>query len=183
MGQRGSSKERRVRRAPGWVLRKGRATGPQPSRPAIKPLRMPYRVHMRNTSAMGRGTWAAYVLTARERAGLNKSELGRRIGRDRATVARWEDGKHRPEDADLVARVAVALGLDIDEALAAAGMRPGVQPPAEPTQDLDEETDLILRSNVSPDMKRVMLQRLEDLRERDKQRRMEDLRFMLERST
>jgi len=137
---------------------------------------------MRNTPGPARGTWAAYLQMARERAGLNKSELGRRIAKDRATVARWEEGRFRPDDANLVARVADVLGLDLDEALAAAGMRPGVRPPAEPTQELDEEVDLILRSNVDPDMKRVMLQRLEELRVRDKERRMEDIRFLLERS-
>lgn len=153
-------------------------TSPQPSRPA----QTPYRVHMGNTDAGSRGTWATYVRTARERAGLGITDLAKRIGKDRGTVYRWETKNRRPDDPEIVAAVAEALRLNLDEALAAAGMRPGVKPPAEPTQEVDEEMDLILRSNVDPDMKRRMVVRLEELRERDKQRRMEDIRFLLERS-
>lgn len=136
---------------------------------------------MRNTPAAGRDTWAAYVQAARERAGLTKSGLGERIGKDRATVARWEDGKHRPNDAELVARVAATLGLDLDETLAAAGMRPGATAPAEPTRERDEEIELIMSAPVNDATRRRMLERLAYLRERDKKQRLEDIRFLLER--
>lgn len=136
---------------------------------------------MRNAEPDERGTWAAYAQAARERAGLGKTEVARLIGKDRATIHRWETGRSRPEDSAVVAAYAEALRLNLDEALAAAGMRPGVAPPAEPTQEVDEELDLILRSNVSPDMKRRMIARLEHLREQDRRRRMDDIAWWLER--
>ncbi len=159
------------------MLRKGNATGPQPVRPAVTT----YGVHMRNTPGLGRGTWAAYVLTARERAGLTKSELARRIQKDRATVGRWEDGKNRPDDADLVARVAQVLGLDLDEALAAAGLRPGVTPPATPTMDLDEEIELVRTDpKLDEDMKRRIIALILERRERDKAAAIEETKRLID---
>lgn len=175
VSQRGSVRTRPADRREGWVLRRCGATLTQHFRRPVAP----YGVHMRSTPSPRRDTWAAFIKVARERAGVNKTELGRRIGRDRNTVQRWEDGKHRPDDADLVARVAAALDLDLEEALAAAGMRPGVAPPAAPTP-VDEEVELIMRSPVSDAMKRRMLARLEELREQDRQRRMEQISWILE---
>jgi transcriptional regulator with XRE-family HTH domain len=169
------------RGARNWVLHKSHATGPQLSRPAITPLPMPYGVHMRNTPGPERGTWATYIKAAREHARLNKTQLAQRIGKDRATVGRWEDGKNRPEDANLVALVAEVLGLDQDEALAAAGLRPGVEAPVEPTREPDEEVDLIMRATVDDATRRQMLERLAELRERDRLRRLEDIRWLIER--
>lgn len=177
-GQRGMSAVKlRWRCRHGWVLRKGNATRSQPSGPG----RTAYGVHMRNTPGPRRGTWAAYILTARERAGLTKSELARRIQKDRATVGRWEDGKNRPEDANLVARVAQELGLDLDEALAAAGLRPGVTAPENPTMDVDEEIELVRSDRrLDPDMKRRIIALILKRRDQDRQRRMEETRQMID---
>lgn len=100
---------------------------------------------MRNTPAPQRGIWATYVLAARKNAGprLSQAELARRLGVDRSTIWRWETGQSKPEDADIVAQLAEVLDLDLEEALAAAGLRPGVSAPAEPTRDIDEEIDLV----------------------------------------
>lgn len=164
-----------------WVLHKGSATGPQPCRPAETPIRMPYGVHMRNTSGPGRGTWATYVQAAREHARLTKTELARRIGKDRATIGRWEDGKNRPEDADLVARFADVLGLDREEALAAAGLRPGIEPPAVPTVEVDEEVHLVRTDpNLDEPMKERIIALILERREQDRQRRMEETRQMID---
>src|SRR5690554_4221365 len=76
--------------------------------------------------------WASYVTAAREHAGLTRSELGKRIGIAYATVWRWETGKQKPERADVVARVAQATGVNLDEALAAAGLRPADMVPDRP---------------------------------------------------
>ncbi|MFI6161701.1 helix-turn-helix transcriptional regulator [Micromonospora haikouensis] len=136
---------------------------------------------MRNTSEPMRGTWATYVLTGRERAGLTKSEFARRIGKDRATVGRWEDGKNRPDDADLVARVAEVLGFDLDEALAAAGLRPGVAPPATPTMEVDEEIELVRTDpKLDEDMKRRIIALILERREREKAAALEETRRLID---
>jgi hypothetical protein len=101
---------------------------------------------------------------------------------DRTTVFRWETQRARPESAELVQAVAEALGVDLDEALAAAGLKPGIAPPVEPTREHDEEMEMILTAPVDPATKKKMVDRLLELRERDKQRRMEDLTFLLERA-
>jgi len=90
-------------------------------------------VHVRNTSGSERDTWATLVSSTREAAGLSKVELARRLGVDRATVSRWEQGLNRPEDADVVKRFADLLAVDLEDALAAAGLRPSTAPrPSEP---------------------------------------------------
>lgn len=140
---------------------------------------MPYGVHMRNASGSGRGTWATYVQAARESAFMSKTELARRVKKDRGTIHRWETGQNVPEDAEVVRAVADLFGLDLDEALAAAGLRPGSTAPTAPTREPDEEMDLILAAQVDDRTKQMMIERLLDLRERDKRRRMEDMDFLL----
>jgi transcriptional regulator with XRE-family HTH domain len=175
---------RRALRARRRQVRQARRDAhPQPPRPAITPLPVSYRVHMRNTSQQKRGTWATYAQAARERAGLNKAEAARRIGVDRGTVHRWEIGQNRPEDPDVVSTVAKVYGVDIDEALAAAGMKPGQPAPSEPTVERDPEIEAILAAPVSPIQQKRMLELLFQMRERDRQRRMEDIAFLLERET
>lgn len=181
IGQRilGGGQTRRGSRS--WVLHKSRATGPHPSGPAETHPYVPYGVHMRNTSGPGRDTWATYVQAAREHAGLNKTELARRIGKDRATIGRWEDGKNRPEDANLVARFADVLGLDRDEALAAAGLRPDVEPPAAPTVEIDEEITLVRTDpNLTEAMKERIIALIHERRAREKATAIEETRRLID---
>jgi transcriptional regulator with XRE-family HTH domain len=100
------------------------AAGPQPSRPATMRPAPPYGVQMRSTSPAQRDTWATLVQTAREAAGIAKVELARRLSVDRATILRWETGATRPEQSDVVQRFADLFAIDLDTALAAAGLRP-----------------------------------------------------------
>lgn len=87
--------------------------------------------------------WASYVQAAREQAGLSRSELAKKIGAAYATVWRWETGRQRPERAEIVVRFASVTGVDLDEALAAAGLRPAKTAPARPaTQQLPLDPDL-----------------------------------------
>lgn len=98
-------------------------------------------------------TWARYLTSARQAAGLTKAELARAAGIGRATVFRWEGGDTRPEQADIVARVADVLGVDLDEALAAAGLRPHPQPPDRParqTPPVDPDVAYLLRRLADP---------------------------------
>lgn len=144
------------------------------------PAKTPYGVHVRNTTGPGRGGWATYAKAARTGALLSQSELARRLGINRTTIFRWETGAARPENPDVVQAFAEVLSLNLDEALAAAGLRPGTTAPAEPTRERDEEMEMILAAPVDDRMKQRMIERLRELRERDKQRRMEEIRFVLD---
>ncbi len=124
---------------------------------------------MRNTTDPQRQTWAQFAKAARGR--ISQSELARQLKVDRATIYRWETGQQRPENADTVARFAQVTGIDVDEALAAAGLRPSIQAPAEPTREPDEEEALIMRAPVDDALKQMMLRKLYDRRERDRQER------------
>ncbi|KXK63399.1 hypothetical protein AWW66_03535 [Micromonospora rosaria] len=138
---------------------------------------------MRNTQAgqgaAGQNTWAAYAKQAREAATppISQSELARRLGTDRTTVWRWEKAKQKPESADIVVRFADLVGVPRDEALAAAGLHPDIAPPPAPT--LDDEVELILSADIDEDTRRAALEQLHRMRLRDKERRMEDIRFFL----
>lgn len=131
----------------------GRATGPQPSRPAGIYLASAYGVHVRNTSGPGRDRWATLVGRAREAAGLTKVAMAQRIGVDRATITRWEQGVTRPESADVVQRVADLLGLDLDEALAAAGLRPSEERrQQQPREQTDPDVLAFYKLLADPDV-------------------------------
>ncbi len=143
---------------------------------------MPYGVRMRNSTDDGRGTWAAYAKEARTGAvpAVSMSELARRVRVDRTTVYRWETGAQRPDDPDLVVRFANALNLDHDEALAAAGLRPGAAAPAEPTREYDEEVDLVLSDDrLSKELKGRIIKLIHERREREKAAGLAQTREML----
>lgn len=111
--------------------------------------------HMRHTSPPDRGAWAAYVSAAIEASGLSKAETARQIGTDAGTIFRWLSGKHAPERADVVARFAQATGVDLDEALVAAGLRPNADPvhrPARQDPPIDKDTLYLLRRLADPEV-------------------------------
>lgn len=105
---------------------------------------------MSNTSASRRDTWAALVASVREAAGMSKVELARRLGVDRATISRWEQGLNRPEHPDIVARFAELFALDLDDVLAAAGLRPAVQRPPRQEPPMDPDVLKLLRMLANP---------------------------------
>lgn len=180
----------RQREAPGgptrhsgdrFKLRKSNSAGPQPQRPAGTPLSLPYRVRVRNTPAEQRGTWATFAKAARTGARMSQSELARRLNVERTTVWRWETGKQKPESADMVAAFARILDIDLDEALAAAGLRPGVTAPAEPTREVDEEIDLVRRNpNLTEQQKMQIVKVILARRERERVAAIEETRRMIE---
>ena len=148
---------------------------------------MPYRVRVRNTddgprNTTGADNWPAYAKRAREAAvpKVTQSELARRMETDRSTVWRWEHGRQKPDTPDIVVRFADVLGLDREEALAAAGFRPDLAPPVSPK--LDEEVELVLAAKVDEDTRREALEQLYRMQIRDRKRRMEDIEeFILRR--
>ena len=54
--------------------------------------------------------------TAREKAGLTQTQLGKRTGLDQAVVSRLETGRNRPR-IDTLRRIAQGLGLSVSELL------------------------------------------------------------------
>lgn len=163
------------------LLRTCNDAGPHPSRPATTPLFPPYRVHVRTTSASVHGTWATYTASARAVAMLTISEFARHVGVDRGTVHRWESGKTTPTDPAVVQRFAHVLELDLDEALAAAGLRPGQTAPATPTRDIDPEEEYVRTHPKLSDARKVQIIKLiRARRAREREAGMEDTRRLVE---
>lgn len=137
-------------------------------------------LRMRDTDKAGRGTWAAYVRHCREDILMvSKAELGRLLSVDRGTVHRWEIGANRTEDPEIVVKLAQLAKRPVDEALAAAGLRPGAPPP-EPTRPPDPELDAIRESRLSPERKKQLIEWVLMRRARDEQARLDDLRHLME---
>lgn len=59
---------------------------------------------------------ADLIIEARRRAGLTQDELAARLGKPRATVARWETGVHAPS-LETMRAIARACGLDLSLSL------------------------------------------------------------------
>lgn len=123
--------------------------------------------------------WATFVKAARGL--MSQAELARQLDVERTTVWRWETGKQRPESAELVAQFARVTGVDQDEALAAAGLRPGQAAPAEPTREADEEIDLVVNDpNLGNQMKQRIIEIIYERRERDKAAAIEETRRVID---
>lgn len=142
-------------------------------------------MRVRNTGSASRGDWATFAKAAREGAddgrGISQSELARRMEIDRVTLWRWENGKQKPENADVVARFARATGVQTDEALAAAGLRPGEPVPTEPTRDYDEEIEFVRsHPDLTARQKLRLLEMIADRRARERQQALEDTQRMIE---
>lgn len=140
---------------------------------------MAYGVRVRNTPMAP--DWATYFRTAREAARMSQSEAARQLGTDRTTVWRWENRRQKPENAEVVGEVVRVFKLDLDEALAAAGLRPGVGAPAQPTQELDEEIELVRTDHrLTENQKRRIIQMIEERREADRARSIEETKRVID---
>lgn len=180
-GQRQATTDRKRQPPKRWVLRQGNSASPQPLQPARTPLALLYRVRVRNTPGEQRNTWASFAKAARENGRMGQSELARRLDVERTTVWRWETGKQKPESADAVAAFARVLDVDLDEALAAAGLRPGATPPTEPTREPDEEIDLVANDpDLDNAMKTDIIRLIYERRDRDRVSGIEDTRRIID---
>lgn len=142
---------------------------------------MVYGVRVRNTPEDARSAWAAFAKAAREQQRVSQTELARRLGVERSTIWRWETGKQRPENVDIVMRFAETLGVKVDEALAAAGLKPGVEPPTEPSREPDEEIDLVMTDpRLDADMRKRIVALILKKRERARTAAIEETRHMIE---
>lgn len=109
-------------------------------------------MRVRNTSASGhRQTWANYVQSLREATGLSRPQLAKRLGVDPATVWRWETGKQKPESPAVPEALAELFRLDLDEVLAAAGLRRDRQATKPvPEVPMDPDLQVIMRRLADP---------------------------------
>jgi len=112
-----------------------------------RPPDAPIMLHMRNT-------WATFARVAREDLGLTRDELAAALNVERTTVWRWETGKTTPNDQELVLRFAAVAEVNPDEALAAAGLKPGAVPPTEPTREsaMDPDVRTLLHMLADPNV-------------------------------
>ncbi len=69
------------------------------------------------------GLFDRTLRTRREELGLGQAELADRVGVTQQTISRWENGEVVPPPKRL-AKVAQALGLDLDRVLAYGGYLP-----------------------------------------------------------
>ena len=119
--------------------------------------------------------WGAYLRRMTSRPGWSVARLARESGIHRATIFDWIRGGGESVTIASVRAVAEALGDDLENALrAVASLEVG------PVSQ-DEEMDLIMSAPVGDDMKRRMITQLLELREQDRQQRLQVLRWMVSR--
>jgi transcriptional regulator with XRE-family HTH domain len=119
--------------------------------------------------------WGAYLRRMTSRPGWSVARLARESGIHRATIFDWIRGGGESVTIASVRAVAEALGDDLENALrAVASLEVG------PVSQ-DEEMELIMSAPVGDDMKRRMIVQLLELREQDRQQRLQVLRWMVSR--
>lgn len=122
--------------------------------------------------ATKRDAWSAYLRRMTGRPGWTVARLARESGIARSSIFRWIAEGGEGITIESVYRIADAFGEDRAEALHAAGNMPERQ--------VDEEIALILASEFPEATKTQMIERLVRRRQEERERRMEDLRWLLE---
>jgi transcriptional regulator with XRE-family HTH domain len=117
--------------------------------------------------------WSGYLRRMTSRPGWTVARLAREAGINRGTIFGYISGKKKGVTVATVRSIAQALGDDPTNALRAAGQVTG---------EVDEEVELILAQPVNEDTKRVMLERLFQMRERDRRNRIDEIRFLAEQA-
>lgn len=154
------------------ALRARKDNGPQDTRPATTQQADPYSLRMRNppNPVDRREVWATYVRKLREATGISRPELARRLAVDPATVWRWETRKQKPEAPDIPQAIARLFGLDVEEVLAAAGLKAGAEPPPAPTPEIvDREIEMVRNDpDLEPEMKVLIVDLIVERRVRER---------------
>jgi len=91
---------------------------------------------------------STWIKAERERRGWSQTELARRIGVRQNTVSQWESGDRTLTDVTIITRLADALGVTVNEVLAAGGIT------AIPTR-ADQLTALQARARQFPTVRYV----------------------------
>jgi transcriptional regulator with XRE-family HTH domain len=150
----------------GWMLRERHMALPSHIHPAQDASRVVYVVAMRHTKG---DDFATLVRTGRLASGLSQLALAKAVRVSRETVSRWEFGRQKPENAEVVARVAEALKEDLGRLMRAAGLALDVE--GEPKPDprlrgLDPKDPVvihILSLDIGEEMRGFMLDRRREI--------------------
>jgi transcriptional regulator with XRE-family HTH domain len=117
--------------------------------------------------------WGAYLRRMTTRPGWSVARLAREAGIHRATIFDWMKGGGDKVTIASVRAVADALGDDLESALrAVAGL-------SSSRAQRDEEMDMIMSAPVDDDMKRQMIARALELREQQRQQRIQILQWLM----
>jgi len=121
----------------------------------------------------GGDAWSAYLRRMTSRPGWSVARLARESGLHRSSIFNWIRDGAEAITIQSVYMIADALGDERANALKAAGNLPA---------ERDAEVDLILASNRTDAQKAALIERLMLRREEERQRRLQDLEFVLEES-
>lgn len=176
MPQRGGKASLAVRLRGGWVLRKRDVALALQVPPAQDRSHLVYVVRMRNTDS---GDWATLVKAGRLAARLSQQALADAVGVSRSTVLRWEGGSQKPENAEVVAKLAEVIREDYNRLMRAAGLALEAEGAPEPDPRLRglDPNDPVLRRILSGPwddaLKAQMLDRLRFRRAQDQAARIQ----------
>jgi transcriptional regulator with XRE-family HTH domain len=131
--------------------------------------------------------WATLVKAGRIMAKLSQAAFGAAVGVARETVWRWETGKQKPENAEVVARVAKVIGEDEQRLLRAArlALTPGDAPKVDPRLRGLDPNDTVVKRILALDISEELRDRAFERHRRklaDRERQdLEELEFLAQR--
>lgn len=145
-------------------------------------------LHMRKLLDVERGDWQALVIHVRDLTKLKTGPLAARAGVSPETWWRWERRGQKPKEADVVGRFAKAFGLEIDDAMWAAGLLvEGQAEEADPRllglDPADEVVQFIMSLEVDDVQRERMLERRRLILAERARADIEEIRFWAEEST
>lgn len=183
MPQRGGKASLVVRVRGGWVMRKRYVAPTLQVLPAQDTSRVVYVVRVRSTES---GDWATLVKAGRIAMGISQQALADAVGVSRSTVVRWEANTQKPENAEVVGKVAEVIRDDYDRLMRAAGLAlaprdaaPEPDPRLRGLDPNDRVVKRILALNITEELRDRALERhRRKLAEREQQD-MEDLELLL----
>lgn len=153
----------------------------------------PYVGHMRHVTEPGGDTWGTLIRRHRQRLQKTQDDLAKALGVALKTVSRWENKGARPESYSTAVAAIKLLGIDPDEGLRLAGFGPDDSATPEPdplayirAMGLDPHSRVVRRilgvPGISDEMRDALLRREREFQQRDEQRRVEELEFIVEQT-
>lgn len=132
------------------------------------------------SAGVDRDAWASIVADlVKYETGGKKAAFARAIGVEPRTVSRWLAGEVDVSERS-VRDAARAFGRSPTDMLVRVGfLAPDDLGPKPAGVEDDEEMRIIMDAKVPMSTKKVMIQRLEELRRRDRERRMDEIRWGL----